>query len=265
MQEGFQAYHLMRLGRYTSDLSFSVPRRPLLIFDWDDTLCPTSWLKSQAVILTEPGPLHLRPQLSQITQSCISLLRSACNHGDVFLSTNAAPGWVNTASKNFMYGVAGEIDRLNIPVLYGREHCQSNCSLRWKESAASKILDSLSYIPSTVMSFGDQALDHEAVTRVLCRSRPPRETNPISTMKKLRTRHENSDLICPIKCVKFLHEPDIDELVLQIETVRTTLKRLVDSRCEGNLAVLNTLTSRQRIIYLGLRFKASERGPFTSS
>ena len=74
----------------------------LIIFDWDDTLFPTSYLnpadESQYNILKE----RFGGYLAEIEDQGIQLLTSCLKNATVVIITNAKKGWVEFSSNFFM-------------------------------------------------------------------------------------------------------------------------------------------------------------------
>jgi len=70
---------------------------PILIFDWDDTLFPTTSLRKL-------GPARLRPKLDMIDTCVAHLLRAAAAvpESRVFILTNANISWIYHASEEFL-------------------------------------------------------------------------------------------------------------------------------------------------------------------
>jgi len=129
-------------------------RRTVFFFDWDDTLCPTSWIRS---ILREhiddlkewadlgqadnevewrdavPGwfsqPLPDEPLvhecIADLQQAVINVIECAQAHGVVCIVTNAVPGWIDKTIKKWLPELRQYIDghgaRPPIKVIYGQQ------------------------------------------------------------------------------------------------------------------------------------------------
>jgi len=77
----------------------------LLIFDWDDTLFPTSWVQKHGLLKSEAGETLSNEdiaQLEQMTERVRKTLQLALQIGKVVLVTNAAQGWIEQSCTNFM-------------------------------------------------------------------------------------------------------------------------------------------------------------------
>ncbi|CAE7227065.1 URA1 [Symbiodinium natans] len=76
----------------------------VLIFDWDDTMLPSSWLSEQSLSLDEASHVSLEQeaQLAVLAQTAAETLRVAKRYGKVVLVTNAECGWIELSCQKFM-------------------------------------------------------------------------------------------------------------------------------------------------------------------
>uniref|UniRef100_A0A0G4G6J2 Uncharacterized protein n=1 Tax=Chromera velia CCMP2878 TaxID=1169474 RepID=A0A0G4G6J2_9ALVE len=80
----------------------------LAIFDWDDTVLPTTWLSENGLYAwldescTEPFPGDIEAQLSQLADSALSMLKEARRSGYVMFVTNADEGWVELSCRKYL-------------------------------------------------------------------------------------------------------------------------------------------------------------------
>lgn len=155
------------------------PDDNVIIFDWDDTLCPTSFMHEdprlawsrEAPCFTDPSvPLYdpsdrsesqnaaeytaeasllMAEALHRHVEAASAALRSAAACGRVVIVTLAKPGWVEVSSKNFLPGLLDVIKDLSIEVVYARDSLQT-----WKlRCAARDDLDVLQLMKQTAMSY----------------------------------------------------------------------------------------------------------------
>jgi hypothetical protein len=118
--------------------------RPTIIFlDWDDTLLPTSHLKSYGAI-DDVGNLVKRPdhelelEVLELQRGVVQLLRAATAVAErVSIVTSASEGWVENSARNFVPD--GEVTKLiaesGITVRHARDPAGSNNPARWKADA----------------------------------------------------------------------------------------------------------------------------------
>jgi len=73
-----------------------------VIFDWDDTLFPTSYLNPIDDSLYEALRDKHSPQLKAIEEEAIKLVKTCIKDALVVVITNAKKGWVEFSSSFFM-------------------------------------------------------------------------------------------------------------------------------------------------------------------
>jgi hypothetical protein len=74
----------------------------LIIFDWDDTLLPTTFLTqggayNENMILTDSE----KKKIEKLEKSALNLLNISISKGDVYIITNAGLGWVEFSEKKY--------------------------------------------------------------------------------------------------------------------------------------------------------------------
>jgi len=81
-----------------------------LVFDWDDTILPTSWLE-RIHALAGGGPLRpeVQRQLASLSSAAAQTLQLAASMGTVVIITNSAPGWVDQSCQIFMPQILQQI------------------------------------------------------------------------------------------------------------------------------------------------------------
>eukprot|EP00440_Ansanella_granifera_P057921 gb/GFBE01062788.1/.p1 GENE.gb/GFBE01062788.1/~~gb/GFBE01062788.1/.p1 ORF type:complete len:567 (+),score=150.73 gb/GFBE01062788.1/:1-1701(+) len=130
-QQGEVKAHALTLGKRNSQEFFSAKSQTLLIFDWDDTLFPTtyvrddmelSWrkpMKDQNVSPREKA--DITKKLDQCAANVVELLKCASKVGKVVLVTLARSPWVAESCKNFFPRVGRLIKELKVPIVYAQE------------------------------------------------------------------------------------------------------------------------------------------------
>lgn len=71
----------------------------MVIFDWDDTLFPSSYLKQKGVFPPAICPTELKNKLQHLESLVIVILTKALEYGDVYIITNSEKGWVELTAK----------------------------------------------------------------------------------------------------------------------------------------------------------------------
>lgn len=214
----------------------------VIIFDWDDTLMPTTFVKQVVVpslplqdqerALTEQSPFYSR----FVTHAAIveELLRAASKVAHVAIVTLATNWWVETAAERYLPGLdflalLRELDVVVYPAdrqtpmvkayaLSGRDPSKVA-----KKAAMFKCLKSI-YSGSTVMwnvlSVGDSAVEREALKECIA-----------SLAKK------NSKAIC--KTVKIREYLGLPDLTKELQTLTPTLCQLVSTEEDFDRTVDN--------------------------
>jgi len=195
----------------------------IIIFDWDDTLCPSTWLRKNA----ECGPSgrpkdekKSKAELRMLEQQVVPLLQLAGSLGKVIVVTNAKRPWVDSSCRSFI--PQAKVAMKNIPVMYALELVQGSdceergCFLTLTKARAMKAAVSDFYSRYTnqswknIISIGDALFEHDAIRQVV-RDRPPEEAE-----KKCRT-----------KTVKLLEGPTIAGIVVQLSIIESWLPKIV--------------------------------------
>ena len=88
----------------------------VFIFDWDDTLLPSTWLRNRGVGVNYDSCTGVT---TEMTEACAvlephvkALLTAAKEYGQVFIVTNATRGWLHISAMTFMPSVAALIPSL---------------------------------------------------------------------------------------------------------------------------------------------------------
>ena len=94
-----------------------------IIFDWDDTLLPTTFLiPFQSLIyqpLSKPLPNNIQRKIVEVDEFASKLLEKSKQNGKVLIITNAAEGWVELSAQRFMPKTA-KVLRRDIEIISAR-------------------------------------------------------------------------------------------------------------------------------------------------
>jgi len=239
-----------------SQVEYFQAEQTIILFDWDDTLCPSTWIRENRPALSffKACPLDEKYQrpLRELQQHVEATLQLAMKVGKVVIVTNAMEPWVETSCRNFMPAILPIVEQ--IPVVYARSvfdllSCErprprgtalpglyassgqnrlnsvakENGMLpqKWKEVAFEQEIATFysryeHQSWKNVISIGDSVFERDAVKRVV--------VNRPSVEKKCRT-----------KTTKLLDEPAIDELIAEVRVVHDVLGLMV--QYDGNLEI----------------------------
>ena len=222
-----------------------------IIFDWDDTLLPTSFLSKKdprfgqstittitccffqstiTTILDYPAqlPQDVLDELETHQESVCAVLVKAMQCGTVVIITNAETGWVELSAQRFMPRVAPLLAQ--ICVFSARstyEPMYPDNPLQWKVAAFEQlvgqtqpmnIVDTEENLMRSVISFGDSTHERDAVRKVTA--------NLGSTFTK---------------SVKFVERPNLEQLRREVDLVRNCLDYICGVRDHLDLMLTTQL------------------------
>lgn len=207
-------------GSDTSQEVFSTAET-VLIFDWDDTMLPSTWVQLQGLCLdAECVPTEWQQeQLNRLAEHAEETLRVAKRCGTVVLVTNAERGWIELSCQKFMprlYPSLEDVKLLSARTTY--ETPDQPSPLEWKACAFASEIERIFGADviqcadhrKNVMSLGDSVHEREALLRA---------TAALPN--------------CRSKSLKFVERPEVEQLRMEHSLVAGCLRRLVHH--DGNL------------------------------
>lgn len=242
----------------------------VILFDWDDTLLPSSWLDKRRKGLgdglkntfrksstepttrssqkSDPLSLDLKKPLSALEVYVETLLKTAMNLGKVIIVTNAMEPWVHMSCKNYLPNLFPLIEEL--PVIYARSVLEGSISENGSKKGRHSGYPWSGSHNEVVSSSLPQRWKETAFDQILesinffstgsqrgCKSvisigDSSFERNALRHVVKSRLK---SKAKCHMKTAKLLDEPSVEELTAEVRGLQETLKVMV--RYEGNLDV----------------------------
>eukprot|EP00928_Gymnodinium_smaydae_P016198 TRINITY_DN16041_c0_g1_i1.p1 TRINITY_DN16041_c0_g1~~TRINITY_DN16041_c0_g1_i1.p1 ORF type:complete len:349 (+),score=64.33 TRINITY_DN16041_c0_g1_i1:57-1103(+) len=200
---------------------YFTPEETLFVFDWDDTILPSSWLQRHGLRLDDASVVEdwQRDLLAEVADVAGETFRLAKQHGTVVLLTNAERGWIELSCQKFMPGFCPWLDDVKIVsarTTYESPQCKS--PLDWKVKAfEDEIARACGYETlidaskrKNIHSIGDSVHEREALLRSTC-SLPS----------------------CRSKSLKLVERPDISQIVKQHNLVTSCFDQIVHH--DGNL------------------------------
>lgn len=123
-----------------SNAEYFKPEQTIILLDWDDTLCPSNWIRENRPALSffKPAPpdeKYQRP-LRELQKHVEAVLKLALKMGKVIIVTNAMEPWVETSCRNFLPQLMPYV--LDIPVIYARS-IYDQCDAARKQAPGSAI------------------------------------------------------------------------------------------------------------------------------
>ncbi|CAD7971241.1 unnamed protein product [Amoebophrya sp. A25] len=117
-------------NRRNSQLEFSNANQTIVVFDWDDTLYPTTWVRNDFQLsykypldwqLSEPMLSTVKAKLAQFEAESELLLRHAATHAEVLIVTLAKRPWIDMSVEHLTPKLGQVVRELKIPMLYAQE------------------------------------------------------------------------------------------------------------------------------------------------
>jgi len=193
----------------------------IFIFDWDDTVLPSSWVQQQGLRLDDESKLSdaQRQQLSEVAVLAAETFRIAKQCGTVVLVTNAERGWIELSCQKFLPTLCPALE--SIKLLSARTTYETpamSSPLDWKlcafESEIRRVFGADVVLEperrKNILSLGDSMNEREALLRA-CSSLPN----------------------CRSKSLKFVERPDISQICKQHTLITGCFDRIVHH--DGNL------------------------------
>lgn len=195
----------------------------LMIFDWDDTLLPSSWVKQQGLSLDDSSTLTQEQieKLQLAAKGARRTLLAAKQRGCVIIVTNGEQGWVELSCWKFMpllYPVLEGLPIVSARSVYEKQGISS--PFEWKVCAFQREVDSF-YADRgqdsrrNVISLGDSMHEHMALISV---------TQGVPQ--------------CRAKSLKFVSFPELMQIVEQHELLSGCMDDIVDHDGDLSLEVL---------------------------
>lgn len=204
-------------------------RLPCLIFDWDDTLCPTWWMRSTLPQAGQEASPTQVVKLALHAGRVEQVLRAARSFGSVDIVTLANRQWLEQTSRYMSPGnldLLGLFDELQIQVhhAYSRTSPKAaalspSTAIQAKKDAMANVLEKY-YGDSIkarvhVLSFGDQDAEATAIQELV------KDTWATSWQRPL------------CKVIRLPQDPDLQDLGKSLQKILTYLPALV--RAENDL------------------------------
>ena len=138
----------------------------LIIFDWDDTLLPTTFLTQGGGIFNENLVLSENDhrKIEKLEKSVLNLLNMAITKGDVYIITNAGLGWVEYSAQKFYPSVFEILQKITIISARGEfEKDYPGDSRRWKLQTFLSLQKRLNTkLVTNIICLGDSLFEIEA-------------------------------------------------------------------------------------------------------
>jgi hypothetical protein len=256
-----------------SQAEYFRPEQTIILFDWDDTLCPSNWIRANRPTLSffKPCPPdeHFQRPLRELQKHVEAVLHLAMRLGKVVIVTNAMEPWVETSCRNFLPDILSIVK--DLPVIYARsmyDFCEQGKG-GGKGAGRGSSPSRGAALPGMFTASGQNklggfngrmqmqqkddelapqrwkelAFDQE-ITGFYSRYSHQSWKNVISigdsiferdAVRRVVLNRPTAKKRCRTKTAKLLDEPEIDELVAQVRVIHDALGLMV--QYDGNLDI----------------------------
>ena len=158
-------YSQLLLKKVWKPINDSKRHNSLIIFDWDDTLLPTSFLAPRG-IFEENSLLNDKDQnkINKLQDSVQKLLLLAVSKSDVYIITNSGDGWVEFSAKKYypkIMDILGKIEVISAREVYEKKFPED--SKRWKVESFLNLKKRLNdELITNIICLGDSIFEMEA-------------------------------------------------------------------------------------------------------
>jgi len=224
----------MALSTQRLPLNASESSRACIIFDWDDTLCPTWWMQKVLVPALEKSKADsIKEELHWYASIVEEILRSACEVAYVDILTQADPTWV---AKSLDYlnlsgiNIEGILKDLKISIHHTDfEEARERVNTQLDLPTAAKMISMCRILKAR---FGDSPT---AQWNALSIGDRPTELRALKEACREQARRVWRRPIC--KTLKLPEEPMLDELGHNLKTLTPQLTSLVDRITDVEITV----------------------------
>eukprot|EP00697_Spironema_sp_BW2_P014136 gnl/Spiro4/4511_TR2241_c0_g1_i1.p1 gnl/Spiro4/4511_TR2241_c0_g1~~gnl/Spiro4/4511_TR2241_c0_g1_i1.p1 ORF type:complete len:264 (+),score=43.68 gnl/Spiro4/4511_TR2241_c0_g1_i1:100-891(+) len=201
----------------------------VIVFDWDDTLLPSSWLTSTCGLDKTINDLSPAYQSELIAHAGLvaNLISAAQQYGNVVIITNAETGWVQFSSERFMPSLVSILEGIQCISARSTYEPQFPEPGEWKINAFHNQIQSYNTPLSQVLnvvSFGDGEFEREAALTA------GRRVNASGGMART-------------KSIKFIERPSVEHLGRQVELIADWLNYIVTIENDLDLMLTVSLLS----------------------
>jgi len=192
----------------------------LIIFDWDDTLFPTSWITKNDIDITNPQIQYVFLKLDILIYQ---VLQKMIKYGQIVIVTNAVGKWVNM-SANVLPKTQNILNK-NIIILSARDNFEKLYPTQthiWKKLLFKEIVNNYfkNYKLQNIISIGDA--EHEFYALI--------DLYNENSIKKQRL----------LKTIRFMKEPSLDSLIDQLGVLNKTNHKIINHQNHMDLTFQTT-------------------------
>ena len=174
----------------------------LIIYDWDDTLFPTSWVNT-ATTININNPQTYISFFAELDETLYNLLSNSLQHATVIIVTNATLSWIANSTAvlpKTQYLINNKIKTISAREIHQDEHPMN--PYKWKELTFAKI-GSTKY--NNIISIGDADYEYQALLNMIPK------------------RSDKSHY----KAIQLVHLPNYETVLDQVKVIRDSITNMV--------------------------------------
>ena len=136
----------------------------IIIFDWDDTLLPTTYLTKENLMQEEIIPDSEKEKLEILENTVAKVLNLALSKGEVYIITNSGMGWVEGSANKFYPSLSGLLEKIKI--ISARNEYEDEFpgnAKEWKIQSFLKLKEKVDQkLVTNILCLGDSLFEIEA-------------------------------------------------------------------------------------------------------
>lgn len=217
----------------------SVRERTVVVFDWDDTLCPSSWLHAENLLPKYRGHQIMatheqRRILALIEANVVRLLKKAVSYGPVFVVTAAEYGWVEMSCALYLPGVQQMLEMSDIHIVSARSWYEQTFGVggdsnSWKHEVMQLIARKC--FANNVASSSSSEVEEVTPSSSLTGGAPDTYYNFVSIGDSMAERDACHSAVDHVpytfaKTLKFVEHPSSEEIVQQVELTHDSFEQM---------------------------------------
>lgn len=153
---------------YKPSTEYKTGYNSIIIFDWDDTLLPSCYLKANNYFnLGKSMPFWIKELFVKMEFAVMRILTLAIQHGDTYIVTNASPGWVEYSQKVY-YPCLGETLR-KVRIISARGDNEKKYPMNetmWKIETFKELRKIYKDVVTNVVCLGDSRMEWDAAQKM---------------------------------------------------------------------------------------------------
>jgi len=151
----------------------TLKEQTLFIFDWDDTILPTTWLAMNELRVDMPNPVpeSFQTQLDEYAPWAVRTLDEAQKYGTAIIVTNAETGWIELTIEKFFPSWKPIIDKITFMSARSKwEPTGCQMPVEWKVRSFTNEIETFfqdkKVTRRNIIGLGDSTSDREAILHV---------------------------------------------------------------------------------------------------